>query len=138
MDYTFSPKLSEAFKAREGHTDEQSFMTVVGAFFEDLEKNELLLVPKYLPTDKEGGVMHNGSLLPYGENETVLVVLSDLSYLEQYEVKAYYGIEARKIVRMLKEDSHITGIIINLESPSRCFLPREAVIGFLDSIGYNW
>ena len=124
MEATF---LQEAFEKRRGKQDEESFLGVGEAFFKEVQRDATLVCPASVSADGDWGLL----ILNAANGLKSIVVVSDVSYLDQFERNSNFGIQAKGIIQFLESREDITGIVINPYDPSACYLPRESIFGML-------
>ena len=125
--------LKEAFEKRMGRQDHESFMLVVEAFFEELEKDALIDVPISITAE---GVQPIFAQLKDGKQ--AIVIVTDRTYMNYYRESSQFGMTPKALVKMMKDNDCIGGILINPHfRDCHCFLPREDTLSVLDANGID-
>lgn len=125
--------LKAAFEKRFGRQDHESFADVVEAFFQEYADDSNIVQPIML---KGNGLQPVFAKLKNGKD--ALVIVTDVEYMRYFTEQSYVMTNPKTLVKIMKDNEYIDGIIINPFSTSNCFLPRSDILGALDQLGWDY
>lgn len=124
--------LKGAFENRFGKTDRESFLIVVQAFFNELNKDSLVTIPMSLNTNLESPE-YQPRFVQLPDGRVGISIITDDEYMNQFDDSTNMKVTMSHLVQMMCQNEICGGIVINPFSKSHCYLPKESILQILDS-----